>query len=133
MIKLRDLQYRIFAASAHGGSCAGFSDACPRNASDTHHQQASEKRQGTKSRAGGQRPFQQVLWGLYERDRCQEGAIPYLLFSFLVTHSFVRPEETHHSFAPTLASAGARRARSVKDGAIAPARRGLSLTDRAPR
>src|SRR6516162_3203611 len=82
---------------------------------------------------GRWRTDQRALWELYERDRCQEGAIPYLLFSFLVTHSFVRPEETHHSFAPTLASAGARRARSVKDGAIAPARRGLSLTDRAPR
>ena len=38
-----------------------------------------------------------------------------------------------HPFVPTLARQRVRRARSLKDGALAPPDRGLSLTDRAPR
>ena len=75
---------------------------------------ATEKRQGTKSREVEHEAVQRALWGLYERGTVKPDFSA--LFTFI--HSFVRPEEPILSSRPWLC--GARRARSVKDGAIAP-------------
>ena len=46
------LPCRVGIATNFVGEYDGFSDACPHAASHTRQQQASEKRQGTKSREG---------------------------------------------------------------------------------
>jgi len=52
------------AANAQVSSCEGFLTPAPTTPATRADKQASEKRQGTKSRAVGHPPFQRALWGL---------------------------------------------------------------------
>jgi hypothetical protein len=74
---------------------------------------ASENLQRRKPREGIRLRVLHALWGLYERGTVK------LHFCVLLTFILLFDLKSH-SFVPTLASAGARRARSLKDGAIAP-------------
>ena len=65
---LSDLAGKMPAAAksigpAGDGSCEGFSDACMTAVATYSNKQASEKRQGTKSREVGHPRLQQRLWG----------------------------------------------------------------------
>ena len=73
--------------------------------------------------------------GIYMSGPLSRGPPPYSpFFSFLVRSILLFDLKRHHSFAPTLASAGAR-ARKICQGrgAVAARPKGLSLIDRAPR
>jgi hypothetical protein len=59
-------------AGRHASYCEGFSDACITTATPKHRQQASEKRQGTKSREVGQGTVQRRLWRFRRVDAGRE-------------------------------------------------------------
>src|SRR5215813_4998365 len=119
-----------------GCCCEGFSDAWMTTASPTHRQQASEKRQGTKSRGLGTRRCSSD-YGDYMSGPLSRGqrAIPltsFFLFLCRGIHSFVR-SEGYHSFARPwrLPERGAQDLSRTGGGSTRP--EGLSLIDRAPR